>query len=196
MPEMILIGIVGKARTGKDTVAKQLAELLTLETYAFAEPMKTMLKSVFGDHFHEGDRAGICPEAGVSYRYLMQTLGTEWGRNLINQGLWVNLVEKKWEEVKRQTARPVGDGVRGYWTPKGLVLSDVRFDSEAKWIKDRGGWLIEVVRDGAAGAGDHVSEQGLKEYKARLCIHNNGTLEQLKEVVETTAVLVSEGYGR
>lgn len=190
----VLIGVTGLARSGKDTVAGILQRELGpgVERYAFAEPLKTMLKSVFGDHFHTGDRSGICPEAGITYRKLMQTLGTEWGREQVNPNLWVNLVHKRW-------MRHVNDGTTG------MVLSDVRFDSEAEWLIYQGGLLIEVLRPQAGlgkpqlsawgrlrrwasfaadwSPGEHISEAGVSPQWERITIHNNGSLRDLEEQV-------------
>jgi len=183
---MILLGIAGLARSGKDTAANHLAEVLRLERYAFAEPLKTMLKSVFGDHFHVGDRSGICPEAGISYRLLMQTLGTEWGREQVNPQLWVNLVDRHWNEVQYQ-AKFADTYRRAFETdpPNGMILSDVRFDSEAKWIKDNGGFIIhisrpETERSGAPREGSHASEDGITLSYADVCLINDGDIEDLK----------------
>jgi hypothetical protein len=42
-----------------------------------------------------------------------------------------------------------------------VVITDVRFDNEALWIRKQGGWVIELIRDKAAAVNDHVSEAGL-----------------------------------
>lgn len=171
----LLIGVYGRARSGKDTAADYLAAKMSLSKYAFAEPLKQMLKSVFGDHFHNGDREQICKEAGISYRQLMQLLGTEWGRNQVNPQLWVNLVAKRWDLVKD-----------GAWSPElghtaGMILSDVRFDSEAEWIKSQGGVIIEVTRPDleAIGISGHQSEQGINPALTDITVKNDRDLPHL-----------------
>jgi hypothetical protein len=170
----MLLGVTGLARSGKDHAARYLARHLALSQYAFAEPLKTMLKSVFGDHFHEGDRSDICPETCKSYRVMMQTLGTEWGRELMNPQIWVNLVARRWKEIN---SLPAIDG---------MVLSDVRFDSEAEWITLNGGVIIEIVRPEhhslvekvktAVGLEGHVSEKGIARSYITHTIVNDGSL--------------------
>lgn len=173
---MRLIGVTGLARSGKDHAADYLARHMGLYKYAFAEPLKTMLKSVFGDHFHQGDRSGICPETGKSYRVMMQTLGTELGRNLWNDQVWVNLVARRWDEVQNKT--PLCG-----WEPyvaKGMVLSDVRFNSEAHWVRDNHGVVLQIVRPGleqqTVGIEGHQSEQGIRGAFVTHTIVNDGTL--------------------
>lgn len=190
---MKLIGVTGLARSGKDHASDQLAHLMKLHKYAFAEPLKTMLKSVFGDHFHVGDRSDICPETCKSYRVMMQTLGTEWGREMMNPQVWVNLVAKRWKEVETGEhlvllPRPPNDESAGWpsYFAEGMVLSDVRFDSEAEWIQLRGGVIVEIVRpehhslvDKAkyvVGLEGHQSEKGISRHFITRTIVNDGTL--------------------
>lgn len=191
---MILIGVAGLARSGKDTAARFLADELGLYQYAFAEPLKTMLKSVFGDHFHEGDRSGICPEAGISYRRLMQTLGTEWGRYQVSPDLWVNLVGREFDKLKANPYRKGGafDARLEPGGYKGMILSDVRFDSEAEWIKGNGGVVVQLTRPTGTPEVTHASEQGVSRSLIDVHIDNSGTVEylhtQLSSFVEVLKV--------
>jgi len=193
---MKLIGVTGLARSGKDHAAAYLARHMDLYKYAFAEPLKTMLKSVFGDHFHEGDRSGICPETCKSYRVMMQTLGTEWGRELMNPQVWVNLVEKKrkWVEAgcpfEADSSRFSNLKVNGEDLIKGMVLSDVRFDSEAEYLQIHGGVILEIVRPlehstvteklkaavANVGIVNHESERGISRHFVTHTIVNDGSL--------------------
>lgn len=203
---MKLIGVTGLARSGKDHAADSLADLMKLHKYAFAEPLKTMLKSVFGDHFHEGDRSDICPETCKSYRVMMQTLGTEWGREMMNPQVWVNLVARRWKEIEAggylvQQGRD-HTGYKGY-IAEGMVLSDVRFDSEAEWIKLNGGVILEIVRPEQKTLGDklrsvvgiagHQSEKGISRHYITHTIVNDGSLNDFDlKVLGLVAEL--EGY--
>lgn len=156
----ILIGITGRARSGKDTAADVLKYRLGLHKYALGGPLKDMLKTGFGDHFHEGDRDGICKETGVSYRRMMQTLGTEWGRGL-NDNIWLNLAQTRWEQIQKSKLYA------------GMVISDVRFPNEAEWIRERGGKVLEIIRPGQPIVeSNHPSEQRLPVSMVHWVIHN------------------------
>lgn len=183
----LLLGVYGKARSGKDTAADYLSEKLQLRKYAFAEPLKQMLKSAFGDHFHEGDRERICKEAGISYRQLMQLLGTEWGRNQVNPDLWVNLVASQWEVTK--TYFPLSQLKNTVCTHySGMVLSDVRFDSEAQWIKSQGGVIIEITRpelEEPVGIQGHASESGINPAFTDITVINNQDLPYLYTTLDS-----------
>lgn len=62
-------------------------------------------------------------------RMLMQMLGTEFGRDMVHPNLWVNALMNEYKKQK--------------W-----LVTDVRFPNEAKAIKDRGGILIRLDREG------------------------------------------------
>jgi hypothetical protein len=193
---MKLIGVTGLARSGKDHAADYLAKEMRLFKYAFAEPLKTMLKSVFGDHFHEGDRSDICPETCKSYRVMLQTLGTEWGREMMNPQVWVNLVARKFKWVEAGCPHETELGtisnlMLGHERViQGMVLSDVRFDSEAEWIERNGGVILVIVRPEHKSLGDklrsavgltvgipgHQSEKGISRHFITHTIVNDGTL--------------------
>jgi hypothetical protein len=164
---MQLIGLIGQARVGKDTVAAHLYRHYDFEQTSFAEPMKQMLEAAFGNKFRTGDREQPMDWLGKSPRHLMQTLGTEWGRNCVHPELWTLLAE---DTIRVAKARK--------WP--GLVLTDVRFHNEADMILRNGGTLIHVVRDTGAKVNDHVSEQYTwDDYPMRLTLDNNGTLPLL-----------------
>lgn len=168
---MKLIGLIGKARVGKDTVALRLCEKHNFYQYAFATPMKDMLTVAFGNHFHHGDREKPLAWLGKSPRQLMQTLGTEWGRDLVHPDLWTLLAER---EVKA-----------AQWIDADMVISDVRFHNEADMILRHGGELWHILRDDAEPAAPHSSEEyDWSGYTQRRIIHNNGAIDELHAVVD------------
>jgi hypothetical protein len=154
-------------------VAAHLYRQHEFEQTSFAAPMKQMLEAAFpGVNFHSGDREAPIEWLGKSPRQLMQTLGTEWGREQVNPALWTLLAEHQIENA-RQNHSP------------GLVLSDVRFHNEADMILRNGGELWHIHRDGAADVGDHASESADWSDYPRTVIGNNGTLDQLYSVLDT-----------
>ena len=61
-----------------------------------------------------------------------------------------------------------------------VVITDVRFDNEAAWIHNRGGVVINIVRDqDDIKENKHSSEGGLKSDSIDLQIRNNGTIEDM-----------------
>lgn len=135
-----LIGFCGEMGAGKDEAGKALLALC-YERAAFGDALKEMLAvglqlSQQQLHGSPADKAARVPwlPKGVSTRRLLQTLGTEWGRDLIDPDLWVKVLARRlWN--RRQM---------GNHTP--LVITDVRFENEAQMIREAGGTVIHISR--------------------------------------------------
>lgn len=175
---MIIIGLCGAAGAGKGTAAEALGECGLLEM-AFADALYTAVANITGYSVlelkdREFKETPIPWLGGRSPRHLLQTLGTEWGRNMICADIWVSA-----------TMRHI-DHLRGVLTT-GVVISDVRFDNEARAIRARGGVVWEVRRPGAScldePAALHESEQGVSPDLIDLVVWNNSTPESLRSEV-------------
>lgn len=159
--EPMLIGLSGKAGAGKDTAGKFLCDRYRCLHYYFAKPLKEGAKIMFAltDEQIENKEKVIEPW-GMSPRKLYQRLGTEVGR-----GIDVNIWVKNAEMFVRQNA--------GFT----VVITDVRFSNEAFWIHNRGGVVINIVREqNDIKENKHSSEDGLKPDDIDLTIYNNGTI--------------------
>lgn len=166
-----IIGIAGRARTGKDTVAEAILSIGAARyQYRMAGPIKTMLRVGLGiDADSDGDDKDRIAHAhlGKTTRELLQTLGTEWGRNMVHPDIWV---------IEAQQAFMV-DG-------PGMVISDIRFANEAYWVRQTGGKVIHIQRHGAPIVNSHASENGV-QFVAGVdwIIDNDGTLADLRAAV-------------
>lgn len=143
-----LVGLSGRAGAGKSTLAAQL-ELQGWKRYSFARPIKEALICMgIPPEYITGDKKQeVVPGLGKTGRYIMQTLGTEWGRELINPSIWIYMAETK---IKAMLDA-------GY----NVVVDDVRFANEAIVILNHSGILYEVIRPGQDKlGGNHVSESG------------------------------------
>lgn len=167
---MMLIGLHGQKRSGKSTVARYLVEQYGFAEVSFAAPLyrglATMLGIDLGDLQDEAKKEApiewlnademrmrvfgtIEHLPTITPRYLLQTLGTEWGRGLVREDIWLRVGARA---IERHAAL-------GH---PGIVVSDVRFDNEARLILERGGELWGVSRIQRAGARDaHASEAGI-----------------------------------
>lgn len=176
----MIIGVAGKARAGKDTVSEMIQMLSydhgpsEFHKYEFARPLKEACRVIFGwdDRHLYGDlKEEIDPLFGVTPRYAMQTLGTEWGRDLINKDTWVLRAEREHQN-------------RG-----NIVVSDVRFENECHWVQNAGGVIINVYRpeaDEISGVSEHASEQGVSHMlrtNVDYVIVNDSTIDQLFDTV-------------
>lgn len=163
------IGIAGPARSGKDTAAGWLIEQ-GFRQYSFAAPLKAGLKVMLGlDARHtDGDLKELPLESyGASPRRMMQTLGTEWGRELINDRVWLIRAGEITEEWLRSP------------DVRGVVISDVRFENEAAWLREKGGLLVHLRRAAAHSVEAHASEAGVAVEAGDPVVHNDGTIDEL-----------------
>jgi hypothetical protein len=174
-----VIGITGRKRHGKDTVARELV-LHGFTVVRFADPLKAMLRAFYGAHDLplleierriEGDLKEVpCVYLnGRTPRYAMQTLGTEWGRDLIDTNLWT-------DSLKRRAA-----------AHDKVAVPDMRFPNEGEAIAELGGKCIRVEahqRVGVTAQSNHSSETGIDTLPVDLEISNNGTPFELAAAVK------------
>lgn len=192
MNRLTLIGLAGAAGTGKDTAADHLEAAHGFARWAFAEPMRTMLEALLvecgQDHaylFEPALKELPVPGLGVSYRHMAQTLGTEWGRQLLGEDFWLRaagLCTGLSSTDPGQNA-PVHDRI---------VFSDVRFPNEAAWLRARGGVVVRIERPGAPGVRTHVSEQLLDQLQPEHVILNAGRLVDLHDQLDALLLQLTE----
>lgn len=166
MSQPPLIGITGRARSGKDTVANFIVAAIGGYRYSFADPLRAMLAPLgvdMSDPYWQARKEEPIPALGVSPRRMMQTLGTEWGRQLITPDLWLIMAHQRLLQ-----------------SGPGMVISDVRFDNEAAWIRKHGGRIIHVIRPDTKAVEAHVSEAGIEVQDTDARLSNSGTLEELQ----------------
>lgn len=169
-PKYPIIGITGRARSGKNTVADLIISHVGGYHYAFADPIRAMLAALdidMSDPYWQSHKEQPILVLGKSPRQMMQTLGTEWGRDCINKNIWVIFA----------MARYKADG-------PGMVLSDVRFQNEAAWIREAGGLLIHVRRRNVLDVTPHSSENGVEFMEGiDASLDNDTTIEDLNAAV-------------
>lgn len=171
---MNLIGLYSPAPScGKTTVANILHEF-GYSRAPFAAPLKRMackfLTEIGYDHAEAdrlvwGDKEFLIPELGVTVRHILQTLGTEWGRQCIHESLWIYAWSRSLQEH-----------------PKACV-DDVRFFNEAMEIKARGGQMWLILRPDVEYVTTHASEGGLAGFQFDAVIENDGSLDDLRQKV-------------
>lgn len=169
-----LIGLTGKARSGKDTVAGFLADNYGVKTLAFARPLKEGLKTMLNlsdEHVHGSLKETVIPDFGKSPRQMLQTLGTDWGRQMVTDSIWLLVAKRQIEAWLEQ----------GYH----VAMTDVRFDNEAEMIRTMGGKVWHIHRPNAAQVNAHASEAGVTFDKSLdVLIVNDGSLEDLFDIAE------------
>jgi len=172
----MIIGLTGRAGTGKDTAALHLEREHGFISLAFADPLRAMLSALLPytpvSSFAMHDRAQKeMPQpflGGASVRRCLQTLGTEWGRELIDGGLWINICRHRIETI----------GGR-------IVVTDVRFDNEAQMIRELGGHIVNITREQARPVENHTSEAGITDRLIDYHVDNSGLIGELYHQLDT-----------
>lgn len=163
-PRPSVVAITGPAGSGKSTLADYLVSKHGYVRVKFAGPLKEMMRAMgLSDHHIEGDLKELPTPLlqGRTPRYAMQTLGTEWGRNIIGEDFWTGL----WASVANDVLDNGGK----------VVCDDCRFENEAEVIRRFGGTVWQLRGRGGI-AGDHSSEAGVD---ADVILRNEGRLIDL-----------------
>lgn len=134
----IIIGIVGHARSGKDTLTDMMMTVLknkhkqTSVKRAFADPIREIGK-LFGytEKMMTDQELKTVPHRfwDIPFRKFAQMVGTEMFRNIWRQDVWVKMFEQRLAS-----------------TDNFVFVTDVRFINEAKAVSDMGGIVIKVTK--------------------------------------------------
>lgn len=136
----MIVGVTGRtannkiAGAGKSEVCKELQQLTDATCYAFADPIYAMLEAGFGIDRQQDKSRSISwlssADKEITLRYLLETLGTKWGRYLVREDLWIMLANRFVEACQSQH----------------IVIDGVRFENEADWIHSHNGLIVTVFR--------------------------------------------------
>lgn len=170
MPVRPVVAFTGPLTCGKTTAAKVL-EREGFTRIRFAGPLKAMLlalgltrEQVDGD-LKETPSDLLC---GKTPRFAMQRLGTEWGRELIGDDLWLRAFKHQVDTLPADVP---------------VVVDDARFPNEFELIRRMGGKVVYIDRDGCT-TGEHASEQFDLEPDYRIY---NGELKAFQKNVSKLA---------
>lgn len=153
----MIIALAGPAGSGKSEVARHLEQEHGFTRIRFAGPLKAMLRAFLAstgmppdevERAIEGDLKQVPLPAlgGATPRHAMQTLGTEWGRDMIHPDLWASA----WMAGTRAALKAGALGV---------VVEDCRFPNEAAAVRALGGLIVRLDRPaGALALAAHASE--------------------------------------
>jgi hypothetical protein len=126
-----IIGICGPARSGKDTLADSFVEIfkeykVKTQKLSFAKELKYECKSFVKKTLGIDIFTEVTEEKDI-IRPLLVTWGTHVRRKL-NDNVWIEALEKRMHSNKI------------------VIISDVRFENEFNWVKERGGKIVFINR--------------------------------------------------
>lgn len=143
---MKLIAFCGPKKSGKSTVAA--AHLISKGWVhcPFAGPLKDMLAAIGVPHeclWGARKEEPLDLLKGRTARHAMKELGEAWGRQRIDEQIWVHLWRVRMEAMKSQVS---------------VVVDDLRYPNEFDVVKSFGGVVIRVKRKGYEYSTEHPSE--------------------------------------
>lgn len=182
----MIIGLSGYARSGKDEAAKALVAMGFQRT-AFADKLREFLYALnpIVDVYSQYRVQDVIDEYGwdgyketswgPEIRELLQRLGTDCGRELIGDTVWIDATLGRFEN-------PCSHMVD-------LVVTDCRFPNEAEAIKRRGGVVVRIERPGVGPANSHASETSLDNWDFDHVIVNDGSIRDLHDWIVSPAII-------
>jgi hypothetical protein len=168
----MIIGLSGYARSGKDTVAELLCLNYEFSRISFAEPMRhailtlnPKLDSITHVSNLVEDYGWDVAKQNPEVRRLLQVFGTDVGRSMFGENVWVDMAFRNVEPESR------------------IVVADVRFPNEADAIRKLGGVVWRINRRNHSAVNGHASEHAMDNYMFNHVIYNDGTLDDLSDEV-------------
>lgn len=200
---VILLGLIGNAGAGKDTMADILSEKYPNRVIkrAFAKPVKDVTKELF--QFSDEQLYGSLKETvdirwNITPREAFQIVGTnimQFGiygfmpkllQNVPVRSFWVYHFKMWFQSLQTEKHDEHDDTI--------VIVPDVRFEHEAELIKELNGVLIKIDRplDKTNEKYSHISETGINDIYYHYVIHNNGSIEKFKEdILDLSKLLVA-----
>jgi hypothetical protein len=169
----MIIGLSGYAQSGKDSTAELLCLNYGYTRKSFAQPMRDAIYTLNPIVFNLNSRvADLVDEYGwdvakanPEVRRLLQVFGTEVGRKMLGDDVWIKIA------------------LSGIKSEDRVVISDVRFPNEADAIKKLGGIVWRINRRNHSAVNGHASEHAMDNYMFNHVIYNDGTLDDLSDEV-------------
>lgn len=131
--KMVLIGIAGKMGSGKDFITTTyiipyIENILKekILQFCFADQIKVNVMTKNNINYHD-----LYISKSESTRKLLQIEGTENGRNIFSENIWINYLTN-WVDVFKNR------GINNF------IITDVRFKNEFEFIKNNGGIIIKI----------------------------------------------------
>jgi hypothetical protein len=162
-----IIGLVGRARSGKDTVANFFRA--THSVRRFAQPMKDAVKALYG-------WSDVAIETN-----LKDCIDPYWG--ITPRTGMIHMAESTKQFVSRDFFIK---RLFGAWRGEPIVIADVRYENEVRAIHERGGITIKIKR---ASVPKHEIEDQIDSLQTTYEVGNDGTLHELRVEIERLGIV-------
>jgi hypothetical protein len=166
----VIICFVGERGAGKDTAAEALKQMYNSKTFAFADGLREVCKTVFGLTDHQmSDRVlkvspiGTGPYAEMTVREVMQKVGTECFRDHF-PGVWKNRLLGLIQDEPR------------------VAIPDCRFHDEYQAVRERGAIFVRIDNPNVTETdSEHRSEIEWREFEVdQVLVNDCSSAEEFK----------------
>lgn len=180
----MLISFSGKLRAGKDTAADFLVDNFGFVKHVFSDAIHEAMLKIDPHVYYDWKTERLVRYSSVveslgytkakelpEVRRLLQRLGTEVGREMIDENVWVDIMDRK---IQADAS-------------KKIVVSGVRYPNELNLIRHHGGLAVYVFRtenEKPVEGEVHKSESSLQPGDFDAVITNDGTLDDLYAKVD------------
>lgn len=160
-----IIGFAGPKGSGKTTGSEILANILVAENElvavaAFADAVKAAVAQAFGwdvaDLEKQTFKESIDPILGITPRQALKIFGQ--GMKAANPDIWIRVMENTLSTARHSIA----------------IISDVRFENEADWIRSRGGVIFHIQNSTVARIRGDETEEGIAILGRDQVVTNDG----------------------
>lgn len=187
-----IIGICGKKRSGKDTFCKTIKRYnSSFNIVSFAGPLKDGLSVVFDiprDDFDNQDKKEI-EKYNINIDNYINELSDYFQISLKEKGLVAKSIRELMQYIGTEYVQSID---KEFWAKKliskispgsHILISDVRFTSEANIIKQNNGIIIRINRIGTNNNDNHLSETGIDEFIPQICLNiNDGDFDTMNKL--------------
>lgn len=174
---MINIGLYSpNPQSGKSTTATYIKQKYGHESVVLANTLKRMTDVFLKDlGYNDDDRnrmiygdlkEWIIPELGVSTRYLMITLGTDWGRGKVSNNIWIDIALRNLNPILN------------------YISDDIRYINEGHAFRDKGFKIVRIYNPRVPVV-ESISEGNLEGYEFDYHITNDGSFEDLYKQIDS-----------
>jgi hypothetical protein len=183
---MVLIGLLGRKRVGKDTLANILINKYGFHQLVLADPLKEACRALFdfNDEQLYGDlKETVDKNWGITPRKAFQYLGTDIIRNKfhelipdIQDNFWIRRMIVRYKKLQQIYGEDVD-----------VVVSDLRFHNEINEIYKHNGIVIKIERNNKI-EDDHISEKTIDSINTYdYLIKNDSSLDEY--ILKATQVI-------
>jgi hypothetical protein len=183
-----IVALAGYRRSGKNTAAEIFRDELSYQVVAWADLLReacAKLNPIIGgapptrwaealDQY--GYEAAKSSPVGEEFVAVMQRMGTDVGRNLLGQDIWVDALMRRIDAAPPEAR---------------FAIADTRFPNEADAVKARDGMVIRIERPGTGEGelGQHISETALAGYPYDAVVQNDAGRKKLaKQILRAVEV--------